>query len=64
MMIILFHNMSNVEWWASYFPSVTGKRNQLLLIRYPFFPVTVLLLLLITAISNVTKSLLVTTNSN
>ncbi len=43
---------------------LTGKRNQLLLIRYLFFTVTVQLKLRITTILNSTKSLLVTTKSN
>jgi hypothetical protein len=48
----------------SYFTSVIGKRNQLLLIRYLFFLVTVPLLTLITDILNETKSLLVNYKSN
>ncbi len=48
----------------SYFTSVTCKSNSLLLIRYPFFIVTVPLQLLVTDILNVTKQLLVTTKSN
>ncbi len=50
------------QWWASYFKkwlsyftSVTCKSNSLLLIRYPFFIVTVPLQLLVTDILNVTK---------
>jgi hypothetical protein len=39
----------------SYFTLVTCKSNSLLLIRYPFFIVTVLLQLLVTDILNVTK---------
>ena len=48
----------------SYFTSVTCKSNSLLLIRYPFFIVTVPLQLLVTDILNVTKALLVTTKCN
>jgi hypothetical protein len=43
------------QWWASYLTSVTCKSNSLLLIRYPFFIVTVPLQLLVTDILNVTK---------
>jgi hypothetical protein len=48
---------------CSYFNSVTGRRNYLLLIRYPFFLVTTLLQLLVTDILSETKSLLVTTKA-
>jgi hypothetical protein len=52
----------NRQWWAScYFTSVNGKRNQLLLFRYLFFLVTVLLQLLVTDILNVTEALLIIT---
>jgi hypothetical protein len=50
--------------YLSYFTSVTCKSNSLLLIRYPFFIVTVPLQLVVTDILNVTKLLLVTTKSN
>jgi hypothetical protein len=49
-----------LQWWPSYLYKVaalvtpiTGKRNCQLLIRYPFFIVTVPLQLLVTAILNV-----------
>jgi hypothetical protein len=45
--------------WRLYFTDVTGKSNLLLLIRYPFLAVKATLQLLVIAIVNVTKSLLV-----
>ncbi len=63
--------MASVASGASYFNEVaellyfrTGKINWLLLIRYPFFIVNIPLKLLVSAILNVTNSLLVNTKSN
>jgi hypothetical protein len=64
-------SLPDTHWWASYFYKVTALlyfcywlEKLAALIRYPFFTLTVPLLLLVTAILNVTKSLLVTTKAD